>query len=716
MGDPEFSLARLPPAWMKIRIALALLPLLSLALPADGRGQVDAPWNTPEVLELVERARAVRWSNAVDTAFRSYQAEAQGYVYFFIDRPDTEERTLIKADQIALEVFWQAPNLTRQRIVGLRDRKVLPTNIRYHLDHLTVVQDDFGDFIRLGDGDEVEEVLHPLGPASERTYDFRLTDSLTLSYGGPSGTQTVRVYEVQVRPRDFDRPGFIGSVYLDRDLAAVVRMSFTFTPASYVDPYLDYIRISLDNALWLGRYWLPYRQEAELRRELPALDFLAGSIIRGRFEIGGYDFNVPLNPQTFAGRRVTAVPRAQRETFPFERGLFDDLEEEGLTPAPALEDIRARALEMAGTRYLTGLAPVRLHVPSASHALRYNRAEGTYLGAGTQLRPSGPAVVRLAAGYAFAAARASATVGLTTEEGSIVPDVRAYRSDLRDLGGGAGTSGVLNTLATAIGIGDYLDPYYATGLALTLTGRDAAAPLGVRLTFEKHSRARMVIGEGDERAEAADAAPTSGGSRSHSTPAPGGTHRLRPTPAVPEGLFGTAEAWLATELPGAGEGRVRSLLGRFEDRTFVGWDIHARWLRARSETGWSAALEVSGGMISGGAPAQALTYLGGRGTLPGYGYRAFTGSRWGLLRAEGSHPLLRPWVGLRVFTTVGFTHLPTPHAPPGWQAQDSDGLRPSVGMGLSLGWDVLRLDLARGLRGGRWTLDFSVDPRFRAWL
>ena len=103
-------------------------------------------------------------STVVDTALRSYQADARGYVYFFIDRPDTGERTLVKADQIALDVYWQAPNQTRQRIVGLRDRKVLPTNIHYHLDHLTVVQDDFGDLIRLGDGDEVAAVLHPLGP------------------------------------------------------------------------------------------------------------------------------------------------------------------------------------------------------------------------------------------------------------------------------------------------------------------------------------------------------------------------------------------------------------------------------------------------------------------------------------------------------------------------------------------------------------------------
>ena len=85
-----------------------------------------------------------------------YQADARGYVYFYLDRRDIDERTLVKTDQVALQVFWKAPNLTKQVIVGMRDRKTLPTNIHYHLDHLAVVQDNFGDrinsFASLADG------------------------------------------------------------------------------------------------------------------------------------------------------------------------------------------------------------------------------------------------------------------------------------------------------------------------------------------------------------------------------------------------------------------------------------------------------------------------------------------------------------------------------------------------------------------------------------
>ena len=148
-------------------------------------GQSDSTWNTPRALRLMMQARDLRQTAAVDSAFHSYEADARGYIYFFLDRPDSGERTLVKTDQVALKVYWRAPAETMQRVIGLRDEKQLPTNIRYHLDHLTVVQDDFGDRIRFGDGDEVEAVVHPAAEGAQTVYDFRLADSLTLSFPAP---------------------------------------------------------------------------------------------------------------------------------------------------------------------------------------------------------------------------------------------------------------------------------------------------------------------------------------------------------------------------------------------------------------------------------------------------------------------------------------------------------------------------------------------------
>jgi hypothetical protein len=111
-----------------------------------------------------------------------------------------------------------------------------------------------------------------------------------------------------------------------------------------------------------------------------------------------------------------------------------------------------------------------------------------------------------------------------------------------------------------------------------------------------------------------------------------------------------------------------------------------------------------------------LFLLGGQGTLPGYDYRSFVGRRFWMTRLEATHPLRPPWVGIRAFTTLGATELAGATLPAAWAATDSDGVRASVGAGLSLGWDVLRLDVARGLRDGRWEVMFSVDSRFHPWL
>ena len=95
---------------MKLSLGHLLLAVIAGACFAsfahDARAQAPESWNGGRVLELVDQAQAVRSSVAVDSAFQSYRGEAKGYVYFFIDRPDAEERTLVKAAQVALDLFW----------------------------------------------------------------------------------------------------------------------------------------------------------------------------------------------------------------------------------------------------------------------------------------------------------------------------------------------------------------------------------------------------------------------------------------------------------------------------------------------------------------------------------------------------------------------------------------------------------------------------------
>ena len=246
-------------------------------------------WNDDRARELVERATARRAQQLADTALRDYHTTAHGYLTFLAqvgeNFPDPPK--VVRSDELALEVYWRAPNLSKQRIVGRRDTLALPTNIAYHQDHLGIVQNNFPSIIRIGEGDEVRDVPHPLSEAGVGDYDFAINDSLSIRLPD----RVVRVYELRVRPRDPTQPRLVGALYIDRSTADVVRMAFTFTRPAYLDKELEDISIVLENALVQGRFWLPLHQEVEIRRTGRWLDFPARGIIRGRWEIAGYEIN-----------------------------------------------------------------------------------------------------------------------------------------------------------------------------------------------------------------------------------------------------------------------------------------------------------------------------------------------------------------------------------------------------------------------------------------
>lgn len=678
-------------------MVLLLSFLVSLLLPADSWAQDTEGWNDPRALELVARARGVRQRAAVDPDLRAYQAIATGHVFFLVDRPSTGERTLVKADQIALEIYWRGPRDTRQRIIGMRDQKVLPTNIRYHLDHLTVVQDDFGDRISLGDGDEVAAVVHPVAPGSEEVYDFRVADSLTISFTGSGGE--VRVYEVQVRPQDSEVPGFVGSVFIDRTTAAIVRMNFTFTPASYVGHELDYISISLDNSLWESKWWLPYRQELEIRRELPRLNFLAGSVIRGRFEIGDYEFNPDLSDELFMGSRVTVVSEAQRERYPFTEPLIPEADARELVPSPTLEEIRAQARSLLTGRYISGLSRLRLHLRSASDVFRWNRAEGATPALGLSFRPSSRLTLQVHTGWSFGRGKPTVTLAMIGGELRSTTGVALTWNELRDLGLFPGTSGALNTMAGLTRARDWTDPWFSSGMEVFRTLVPAGAPTRVAFRWERQKEGVITV-------DPADAS------------------RFRPVRPVDEGDLLSAEAQTRVALPGNVNLAVVGRLGRFKhavggkatrDAVLVG---ALAWERAAPGTNGRVMARLDGGVAVGKVISQHFFLLGGAGTILGHPFRSQVGDRFWLARLEAGRTLLPPWISLRAFAAAGAATLTEDDdlIEFAYGATGDAGILTAAGLGVGLGWDVVRLDLGRGLDGGKWELVISVDRRFWGWL
>ncbi|MCK5652505.1 MAG: hypothetical protein KAJ42_14050, partial [Gemmatimonadetes bacterium] len=163
--------------------------------------------------------------------------------------------------------------------------------------------------------------------------------------------------------------------------------------------------------------------------------------------------------------------------------------------------------------------------------------------------------------------------------------------------------------------------------------------------------------------------------------------------------------------------RTRALGGLFADAGFGavsgGITLERRWLTR----GTHLRGELSGGVLLGSPPRQALYLLGGRETVPGYDFRSRVGDRYWLLRGEASTDLLLPFVRLRAFASAGGTGYGGDPLPTPWPQDTSNSFLLSGGVGLGLGWDILRLDLARGLRGGgEWEVVLSVNHDFWAWL
>lgn len=682
--------------WLARLSQLALLAVVCSASAAAAQDPLG--WNSGRALELIDRARLRRELPLGDSTLQNYQASATGFVYFYLDRREDDERTLVKVDQIALDLFWKRPDRTKQRIVGLRDVSRLPNRMHYHLDHLTVVQNGFGDVIRIGDGDEVSDVPHPAAPGADTIYDYRLADSVTLQLGG--GQPEVRVYQLNVRPKRPNRSALIGSVFVDRANADIVRMTFTFTPVSYVDRRLDYINISLDNGLFGGSYWLPNEQSIEIRRQIPELDFAAGAVIKGRLRVANYRFNEPLPDSVFYGRPVSAVSEEERRNYAFKEEIYAGVNEEGLAPPPQMADLRARAMELVRERRLSGLPPWRLYIPNASSVLRHNRAEGWYAGVGGAYVPSPVFRIDANGGYAFGLERPEAAVAVHHRAPELGVVANAYYNQARDIGIVSGMPGVLNTMTSGFGDTDYTDLYFARGARIALT-RPLARwwQLGIHAVAEQH------------RAPYSDTAVDL--RTSHTAQLVNAGDALELGVDVERELEAVAGfAWGATASVSGIQFRPREmsypLFGERELFARAILQVNTRTTSADQRRDLRTRLIA--GHNFGNAAAQHFFRIGGRETLPGYQYREFVSeSSIALGRMEYTHALAAPWVRLRLLGYAAYTREIERLVNDEVIEKRTGHVRGSAGAGLGLLWDVLRID---AVKGAHWQAIFSVRSDF----
>jgi len=657
-------------------------------------------WNSPEALALAREGAGRRAEAAADSSLRSYRTRAHGFVFFLaqVGKEGMQEPPrLVKADELQVEVYWRAPNISKQVIEGWRDGRFLPTDINYHRDHLGIVTNNFGDLIRIGEGDEVRDVPHPLSAQGLGLYDFALTDSVTVQ--GPTGG--VRLLALAVRPRDFHQPRVVGTLFLDAKTDQLVRFRFSFTAAAYLDSQLEDISITLESALWDGRYWLPHRQEIEIRRRFSWLEFPARGIIRGRWEIDDYDLNAPfpaalLNAPGIAGLRRPDNADTARWNQPLTEAIH------GLA-RPFSEDemasIRADVERVAGNHLLTGLPGTRIGGQSISDLVHVNRVQGLALGVSgvigvgrnrIQLRPG--------IGLGTSDGRATGGLAVLVGQGATRVTVGAERS-IDDIGGSAVIAPLLNSILSQEFGKDYGDYFRLDRAQLELQQRFG-------------SRYSATLSGAIEHAYSLDV---------RHRPASG---TYRPNPALGAGEFRVARLALERN-PRSTVAASGDVDGQVMLEAGSGLTDYVRAsgsLRMRQRVG-ATELELTGtgGWGTAGMPDYRGFVMGGRGTLPGEPFRAYGGRRMALARLEWRVDVPAPAIPLGSFASTGRTMTLAPFVAAGWiggseagQAWVADrGVRPVAGVALDLFMRIIRVEAGVALRTGE--IGFTVDINRDWW-
>jgi hypothetical protein len=709
----RFLAARVPhPA-----ACVLLMLLMVLVRPAGAQ-----TWNDPRSRALVEGATQRRVEQLADTALRDYRATAHGYVAFLAQLGEglRTPPKVIKTDELVNEVYWRAPNLSKQRIVGRRDTLLLPTDIAYHADHLGIIQNNFPDIIRVGEGDEVADVPHPLSRAGLALYDFALADSFSIG----AASQRIHVYEVKIRPKDDRLPRVVGAAYIDQASHQVVRLNLTFTSAAFLDKALEELSVVLENRLVAGRFWLPSRQEIEIRRKGEWLEYPARGIIRGRWEIGDYQINQELAPAIFTGPEIVIAPPQILAQHQWQGRILDSLPPDVLAiTEPEIARVQEEARAIVRAQALAAAKRATLSARRISDFARFDRVEGFAFGTGLQKQLGSGWTTGVRGRYGIDDKQGKGEVNLSwlASNGSTF---RLFASrDFRELGDIDERSSVVNSLAAQEFGSDDTDPYLVRGVGGSY-GFSLGAGLDARLTgsYEIESslavHARPVTGTFEPTVDVAPSGPR------HATVLTfGGTRPLQP-------WLGSTDLSMRVEARARIPTRDDTPFPRYDQRTFRGFAL-AEIQRPIRDTRLVASASVAG--TTGGATqtvSTELVYLGGPVSAPGYDFHslisnvgatghlewrlpapfpAFSLGRYGRVPARGS---FAPYVHAAAIGNPTTICVPVESPTPS-ECPDAHHFFPSAGAAYLLPFDILRIDVARGLgHQGRWFFGVDVSRDF----
>ncbi len=674
---------------------------------ADSSQTARPVWDDAVAKDYVTRAMQRRRIQLADSSLLDYQATARGFLAFLAQLGEgfTDPPRVVQTEQLALRVSWWQPGRSAQQLVGRRDTTLMPASVGYYRDRYGVVLDNLPDRIRLGDGYDVADVPHPLAPGADSLYEFQRGDAFSMRLPD----REVMVDEVLFRPRNVNAARAVGSVYLDRETSAVVRLQLTFTRAAILDKRIEALAVTLENSLVRGRYWLPRRQEVEVVRRSTWLDVPARGIVRGHWDVSGYTVNEGVSTPTLMLPSWSSVSRDSLANYAFEGNVTDALppdmrvaRDDDVRNAQQIAEnaVRASALTRATSVAASG--------SGVSDFIRHSRVEGLGLGAGLSYRWRSAITVRVNARYGIDDRQVKGRISLDRRPAmGGAPTLQLFAErEYRTLGI-AERAGATNSLASLLFGSDYTSPVdvRAAGVQLRAGTR---APLTLRLAYEQEDSLFVV------------ARPVSG------TFAP-----VRPAWSLKGVRADVSQRRVFGEVgerQGALQWRVIGSAAR--GLNDAGVRINARALRAESDVRlqWpmrgeqQLVLSARAGITAGeDTPPQWLQLGGGPWSGPGYGFHSLVGKQLFSPRVEWRVPVPFPSIPLGKYgaSPARMQLMPFAQAVVLGGTQDDarispvrDGVYPSVGVGALLFYDLLRIDVSRGLRNGIWQFAIDVDQMF----
>jgi len=717
-------------------VGLLLLPAPRAALAQRARAvplDTSGAYLDSSAADIVSRARA--WKAVAERSLLGYRVVARER--FGIGIRALRRDRIFYHHEVAARVEWRRGERARIEVLGARSglpvvspEPALPQRLNRMVGDLAFDPEDNFLTTRPARRESQDEPYHPLSPGSEGHFRFRSGDTTVLSF--PDG-RSIRVLELVIIPRRPDFWLFAGSLWFDAQTYGLVRM--VVRPSRQFDVDLD---LEEEDARDIPGFVKPIRAEVRqftveyglqgFRWWLPRLVSFDGVATAGRLGSMPFRFERLYTEYEVDGgaglpeARAIELPRATRREPHRPTGLLAGamrdvdidiqffggvsgvtnivlpenraaLLESPYTPPSFFEPGRQliSEAELRDLGRAAGLLPGALWQPGAGvrwaltdpRLVRYNRVEGLSMGVRLEA-PAGRLALDAAARLGWADLVPNADVALVrATTGSRQRMAGYYR--LSQVDGAARAFGIGNSLNALLLGRDDGDYFRALGVELT----GAAAGAGAEwYSWRIYAERQTAADKGTEASLRRLLEPS---------------HRFRArTPAARADQAGAAltlrgRRGLDPARPMLGGDLV--VEGSVGDYRFAKGALTGRALVPLPH-GLAVALEAAGGSAVGEVPPQSLWYLGGPATLRGYGGGAASGAAFWRARGEVAAQLS---VGrLAVFGDAGWAG---PRADFGSRASLL-----SIGVGGSMLDGLVRLDVARALRGTRgWRADLYWD-------